>query len=134
MRKVICFWCLGIFLLVGCSYSNKGKGADMQISPTMEIAGPIKMDRKATASISGKDFKPGQEINILLTANDGMQSDIGYALEPTPKADESGVWSTTWKCGDFVRRKMVKADISYKITATDGEYNAITHTSVTFKK
>ena len=46
----------------------------------------------------GVDLEPGQELVVLFTAKDGLQSDIGYALEPPPQADASGAWSSTWKC------------------------------------
>ena len=106
----------------------------MGSSATVEVAGPIKMSKKATAAISGKGFKPGQELIILFTAKDGLQSDIGYALKPAPKGDSSGAWSTTWKCGRFIAKKLVKAGGSYKITVTDSEFNPIAQSSVTFIK
>ncbi len=92
------------------------------------------MSNKATVTLKGKGFQPGQEVNLLFTAKDGIQSDIGYALKPVPKADESGAWSTTWKCGRFIKRKLVDAGKSYKLTATDSEYNPLAHTVVSFYK
>lgn len=134
MRKRICLLVLAIFVATGCGYTGTGKGTSKQVSATVEVAGPIKMDKKASATITGKGFKPGQEINILFTAEDGAQSDIGYGLKPAPKPDASGAWSTTWAAGDFVARKMVEAGGSYKLTVTDSEYNPVAHTSVAFTK
>ena len=118
----------------GCSSVGSGKGTSMQPSATVEVAVPVKMSNEATATISGKGFKPGQELIILFTANDGLQSDIGYALKPAPKGDSSGAWRTTWKCGHFIAKKLVKAGGSYKITVTDSEFNPIAHTFVKFIK
>ena len=130
MRKIVCFLILAIFVAVGYGYS----GAADDASPTVAVAAPIKMTKKASATISGKGFKPGQEVNILFMAKDGVQSDIVYALKPAPKSDDAGAWSTTWSCSDFIKRKMVEAGGSYRITVTDDEYNPIAHTDVTFTK
>jgi hypothetical protein len=92
------------------------------------------MSKKATTTIKGQGFKPGQEVNLLFTAKDGIESDIGYALKPAPKADESGNWSTTWKCGRFISKKLVLEGKSYKIAVTDAEYNPLAHTFVSFSK
>ena len=133
MRKLICLLVLGAFL-GGCSAAPTAKSSSMTTSPSVEVAGPIKMDKKASTTISGKGFNPGEDINILFTAEDGTQSDIGYGLKPAPRADDSGAWSTTWAAGDFVATKMVKSGKAYKITVTDSGYNPVAQTSVQFAK
>ena len=121
-------------LILALSGSGIVQAAGHEGSPTLTASGPDTMDKKASVMISGKGFTPGQDISLLFTAEDGMQSDIGYALEEAPKADQNGNWRTTWQCYDFIRRKMVKPGSSYRITATDTSYSPLAHTTVTFKK
>jgi len=127
----MCLFAVVILALYGSGVTH---AAGNEGSPTLTVSGPDSMDKKAAVVISGKGFSPGQEINLLLTAEDGMQSDIGYALKDAPNADQNGNWSTTWKCYDFINRKMVKAGSSYKVTATDTSYAPLAHTMITFKK
>lgn len=134
MKKLVCLFVVGIFLSFGFSAVAIGESASKQATPTVETSGPIKMEAKATVTLSGKGFKPGQEVNLLFTAEDGMQSDISYGLKPAPKADDSGAWSTTWAAGDFVDVKMVKTGKAYKITVTDSDYQPLAQTSVEFAK
>lgn len=133
MRKGISVLVLVAFL-GGCSLTAAGRTSSTKTLPSVEVEGPIKMDKKASTTIRGKGFKPGEEVNILFTAEDGMQSDIGYGLKPTPRADNSGAWSTTWAAGDFVESKMVKSGKSYRITVTDSGYNPVAQTSIQFAK
>ena len=134
MKKVIRVFVLAVFALAGCSAPGGGKGPLMNAQPILEVAGPVKMDNKAVTTVSGRNFKPGQEINLVFTTSDGLQNDVGYALEPTPKADGSGAWSTTWKVGDFIAKKKVKAGGSHELTATDSDYNPLAKTTLTFIK
>jgi hypothetical protein len=136
MRRFVYFLVLVSFFVAGCSSMGGGTKPTAQAPPTVMVAGPIdmKLKKKATTTISGKGFKAGQEVNIIFTAKDGMQSDIGYALKPAPKADSSGAWTTTWQVGDFIARKMVKAGESYPIKVTDSEYNSLAQAVVTFAK
>lgn len=134
MRKLVCLLILATFFALGYGYGGAAEGTSEMTSPTVVVAGPIKMTSKAKAVISGQGFKPGQAFNILFMAKDEVQSDIVYALKPAPKSDDAGAWSATWACSDFIKRKMVEAGGSYKITVTDDEYNPIAHTYVTFTK
>lgn len=133
MRKLICLLVLAAFF-GGCTSAATGKSSSMKNSAAVEVAGPIKFDKKATTTISGKGFKPGEELNVLFTAEDGTQSDINYGLKPAPKVDGTGAWSSTWEAGDFVGSKMVKAGKSYKITVTDSGYKPVAQTFVQFVK
>ena len=131
MKNILTIWVMASLVFMGCAHSgSSGEGP----APTVEVASPVKMSKKATTTINGQGFKPGQEVNLLFTAKDGIESDIGYALKPTPKADESGAWSTTWKCGRFIARKLVMEGKPYKIAVTDAEYNPLAHTFVSFSK
>lgn len=131
MKKVMY---LSVALILVLSVFGFAQAAGHEGSPTLTVSGPDTMDKKASVVISGKGFAPGQDVSLLFTAEDGMQSDIGYALSNAPKADQNGNWSTTWECGRFIQRKMVKAGGSYKLTATDNQYSALAHTMVIFKK
>jgi len=131
MKTMMCIFVALVLALFGSGLSQAGGNEG---SPTITVSGPDSLDKKAKVMISGKGFAPGQDISLLFTAEDGMQSDIGYALKPAPKADQNGNWSTTWKCGRFIQRKMVKAGSSYRITATDTQYAPLAHTNVAFKK
>jgi len=107
------------------------------LGPVVSMGTPlVKMAGKKTAGvvIMGTGFKPGQEINVLFVTPDGLQSDIGYALKPTPKPDKTGSWSTTWSAGRYVARKLVNPKGgAYKIVVSDAEYNPIAHTAVYFQ-
>jgi hypothetical protein len=105
-----------------------------QPGPTVMVATPmVKMDKKAKMSIVGTGFKPGQEVSLLFTTMDGVQSDIGYALKPKPVANKVGAWATTWSCGRYIARKLVKEG-AYTITVTDSDYNVLAHAPVAFYK
>lgn len=131
MKTMFCFFVALILALSGFGLAQAAGGEG---SPSLIVSGPDSLDKKAAVVISGKGFAPGQDITLLFTAEDGMQSDIGYALKPAPKADSEGNWNTTWECFDFIRRKMAKAGSSYKITAADTQYAPLAHAMVTFKK
>jgi len=117
------------FMAFGCL--NAGGFLSGDKTPTVEVSGPVKMVKKATLTIMGKDFKPGQELSIIVTDKNGIPSDIAYALKPEPKADASGAWSTKWECDDFIKRKLVKAG-EYTLTVTDADYSPLASTSLSF--
>jgi len=124
--------------LVGCASMGLGtkeaKEGLAEPGPTVIVATPmVKMDKKATMSIMGTGFKPGQELNLLITTTDGVQSDIGHALKPSPVVNETGAWTTTWSCGRYIAKKLIKEG-AYTITVTDSEYNTLAHTPVAFYK
>ncbi len=115
--------------LAGCAGlgMGKGKGAQKLIVETPIVT----MSKKAKVGLSGQGFKPGEEVAILLTAVDGVVSDIGFALDPQPVADKSGAWTTTWKCGRFIQKKLIKAG-TYTLKAADADYNVLAEATVTF--
>ena len=131
MKRMIGFSMVAVFLLTGllsCVASNSKESGP---KPIAQVAEPVKMSKKAKVAINGSGFKPGQEVYIVLTDKNGIESDIGYALKPPPKADGAGNWTTMWSCGRFIARKLVKAG-DYKLTVTDMEYNTLTQATVTF--
>ena len=133
MKKTMSIVTAVIFLFIGCSSMGTGKGQGGGMKPSVEMTGPVKLDKKAETMIKGKGFKPGQELYVVFTDKNGIESDIGYALKPEPKADGAGNWTTTWSCGRFVARKLVKAG-EFKLTVTDTDYNPLASTMVEFIK
>ncbi len=91
----------------------------------------VTLSKKTVVQLSGHGFKPGQEIAVLFTAVDGVLSDIGFALDPAPVADQDGNWKTTWKCGRFIKKKLIKAG-TYTLKAADTDYNVMAEATVTF--
>jgi hypothetical protein len=124
--------------LVGCTTMGVGekeaKEGLAQPGPTVMVATPnVKMGSKAKITIVGTGFKPGQEVSLLFTTMDGVQADIGYALKPKPVANKLGAWATTWSCGRYIKKKLIKEG-AYAITVADSEYNILAHAPVAFYK
>ena len=123
---------IAVFLIVGfvgITVCTAG-----ELGPVVSMGTPlVKMSKNSKAVIMGTGFKPGQEVNVLFVSPDGLQSDIGYALKPAPKADKTGSWTSTWSAGRYVGRKLIKGG-AYKMVVTDEEYNPIGHTAVYFAK
>lgn len=120
-----------VFVMVGCSNTIIEKSKS---GPSVEVVTPkVKISSKAEVDIKGKGFKTGEEINILFTGDDGVKADIGYALDPKPNVSGNGEWITSWKCKDFVKKKLIKPGI-YIIEISDSEYNIISKTKVQFLK
>ena len=127
-----------VFSLVGCTTMGVGekeaKEGLSQPGPTVMVATPnVKMGSKAKITIVGTGFKPGQEVSLLFTTMDGVQADIGYALKPKPVANKIGAWATTWSCGRYIKKKLIKEG-AYAITVADSEYNTLAHAPVAFYK
>jgi len=119
--------------LIGCANMSGSKSADSP-GPSVVMGTPeVPLDKKAEAVIMGKGFQPGQEVYILVTDANGIQSDIEYALKPIPKADAAGEWTTTWSCGRYVRKKLVKEG-SHVLTVVSTNYEPLATTEVTFYK
>lgn len=132
MKK--CFgFLIAVFFVIGltgistlCSAGDVGRVVTMG-TPL------VKLEKKVSVVIMGAGFKPGEELSMLITDEGGLQTDIGYALEPAPKADAGGTWATTWNASEFVKGKVVKEG-PCKITITDAEYSPVAHTVVFFQK
>ena len=141
MKKLLYTLLAVVFIvsLAGCAAMGIGKGtaketvAAPSTPNTKVVMGTpmVKMDKKAQAVIMGAGFQPGQEVSLLFTDVDGVQADIGYALKPEPKANKIGAWVTTWSCGRYVAKKLIKEG-AYVITVTDSDYNVIDTTPVSF--
>ena len=94
------FFIFGLMGLTGLSILVPGKCIAAEVGPTLALGTPmVKMSKKSEVVIMGTGFQPGQELVVLFTLQDGNQSDIGYALKPAPKADQTGSFATTWSAG-----------------------------------
>ncbi len=119
--------------LLGCASMTGGKSATAS-GATLAMGTPrVPLDGEAEAVIMGKGFQPGQEVFLVITDANGVQSDIEYALKPAPKADAAGAWSTTWSCGRYVKKKLVNEG-TFVITAVNTKYEPLASTEVTFYK
>ena len=128
--KKITIGLLALILSIGLLGHVSVAGAE----PTVVMGTPrVPLDKKAEAVIMGKGFQPGQEVFILITDANGIQSDIEYALKPIPKADADGAWTTTWSCGRYVRKKLVKEG-AHVLTVVSTQYEPLASTKVTFYK
>ena len=91
----------------------------------------VKLDSKAKISIVGSGFTPGQEISLVFTDVNGIQANIADYLKPEPTPNKSGAWYTTWSCGRYISRKLIKEG-AYIITVTDRMYNPLAQAAVAF--
>ena len=116
-----------IFTIISNIYAASGKD-----SPSIIVDTPkVKMSKKAQVIIKGENFMPGQEVRILFTDADGVKTDIGNSLKPSPVADQNGSFNTTWSCGRYISKKLVKKGVS-TLTITDVNYILITEGFVAF--
>lgn len=122
-----------VFGVVLCNYvgSRESLAADSGLGPTVVATSMVKISKKAEVVIMGAGFVPNHEIRILFTTKDGLITDIKYSLKPQPVADKRGAWVTTWTCGRFITKKLIKEGV-YIITAADGDYNPLSHAPVFF--
>ena len=128
------FFILGLMGLTGSSILGPGKCFAAEMGPTLAMGTPmVKMSKKSEVVIMGTGFKPGQELVVLFSTSDGNQSDIGYALKPAPKADQTGSFASTWSAGRYVQKGFIKGG-AYKIEVTDAEYNTLAYGVVYFAK
>ncbi len=139
MKRIAYGVTVGIFVvgfIMGLSIVSENAFADEALAaspgPVIAIATPmVKMDKKATVVIMGAGFSPGQEVKLIFTTNDGSKGDIGYALKPPPVANAVGTWMTTWSCGRYIAKKLIKPG-AYSVMATDSEYGFLAHAPLVF--
>lgn len=128
------FFIFGLMGLTGSSVLGPNKCIAAEVGPTLATGTPmVKMSKKSEVVIMGTGFKPGQELVVLFTTADGSQSDIGYALKPAPKADQTGSFACTWSAGRYVSKGFIEGG-AYKIEVTDSDYNTLAHSVVFFVK
>ncbi len=83
--------------------------------------------------IIGTGFEAGQELRLLYTDAEGMQTDIGYALKPEVKANNSGAFFTTWSGAEFLKAKLI-TEGAKTITVTNSEFKPLAETNIFFKE
>lgn len=128
------FVVFGLMGLTGSGILGPGECIAADLGPTLIVATPmVKMSKKAEVVFIGTGFKPGQELYILFTTVDGYPSDIGYALKPAPKADETGSFASTWSAGRYVSKGFITGG-AYKVEITDTDFNTLAQSVVFFAK
>jgi hypothetical protein len=115
--------------LVGCA--TFGAGGSKPAPQLVVVTPEVELSKKATVELKGVNFKPDQEVALLFIDVNGVTSDIGFAVDPQPVADKTGGWATTWNCGRFVDRKLIKAG-TYTIKAADVDYNVLAEADINF--
>jgi len=119
-------------LIVGLGVCTTFGSAGSKSAPQLVVVTPeVELSKKATVDLKGVNFMPDQEVALLFIDVDGVTSDIGFAVDPQPVADKTGTWATTWKCGRFVDKKLIKAG-SYTVKAADVDYNVLAEATITF--
>ena len=102
-------------------------------APAVTVAPQIVVIGKAVSvDLIGTGFAADQELRILYTDADGMQTDIGYALSPEAKTNKSGAFFTTWTADEFVKANLVKPG-AMTLTVTNSEFKPLAETNVFFK-
>jgi len=89
--------------------------------------------KKLGVPIVGTGYSPDEELLILFTDAEGMQTNIAYALEPPLQANKAGAWSTTWLVDDFVKARLVAPGV-FTLTVTDKAYKPLAQAAIAFKE
>jgi hypothetical protein len=109
------------------------KAMKKELASAVAVATPsVTLGKKVAVDIMGAGYDPDQEVRILFTDADGMQTDIGYALEPAPKANKAGAWVTTWTVDEFIKANLVAAG-AFTLTVTNNEFKPLAQTGIAFK-
>lgn len=101
--------------------------------PTLVVVTPeVDMSKKQTeVKLKGTGFEPGATVMILFVDDEGVTQDVGWALEPEPKADAKGEWATTFDAKRYMEKKLIKAG-EYNIAVADADYNELDAKTVKF--
>jgi len=108
--------------IAGCATTEKKPdwpGTLEILTPVLDLA-----NKETDVKLKGMGFTPGQEVMVLYSDEDGVRTDVGWALDSEPKADANGAWEATWDAKRFVQKKMI-TEGEYMITVTDADYNEI---------
>lgn len=110
------------------------KAVKKEPAAEVAVASPVvAMAKKLKIDIIGAGFETDEEVRVLFTDADGMQTDIGYALEPAPKGNKSGAWVTTWTVDEFIKAGLVKPGV-YTLLVTTNEFKPIAQTAIVFQE
>lgn len=124
MKKWIC-WTTGFLLVVGLGVAARADSPNLTVTPI------VKMDKEATVSLTGSGFNQGEALSLVITDRNGIPANIGAYLEPKPVVDSSGEFSTVWKAGRYVSKKLVPDGVTV-IRVMDEDYNLLAHASTAF--
>ena len=101
-------------------------------APSLKVDNsPVDLAKQTKVKIAGTGFQAGQDVNLILYFPDGTKNDVGWALDPAPKADQSGKWKTTLDGKRYIQKKLIKAG-DYKLEAMDADYNKLCSTTIQF--
>lgn len=125
------YWVAVAVLAFSFGANVEADSGSSPLAPIISATPMVKLSKNAEVFIVGSGFKPGQEIVLVYTDPTGVPANIGYALKPKPVADGKGEWATTWDCGRYVSRKLIKEGVT-SIKVTDDEYNVLAHDSIFF--
>ncbi|SDP64494.1 hypothetical protein [Desulforhopalus singaporensis] len=134
MKRYITY--LAILTLCALVFGCKNVDTSSSMKPTtaeIVVDSPVKLDEKGVIGVSGKGFEPGSKVVVLFVTIDGVQSDIGYALDPEPVADAVGTWKSEWSYGRLVKKNLVKEG-RYTMSVADEDFNELTSASIVFEK
>ncbi len=101
-------------------------GASLSVEPV-----PAPLDGNGSFSITGTGLPTDVELILLMTTNDGLESDVTEYLDPGLKIADDGSFSATMSYGRFVKRKLISAG-EYELMVTDDKYNVLSATAITF--
>ncbi len=111
---------------------SKAKKSEEVLPPALIIVQPHNiLAKKLSVGIMGAGFREGQDICILFTDENGMETDIGESLQPTPVVGKSGAWNTTWIVDDFIKAKIVKPGV-FTLTVTDDKLIPLAQAAIGF--
>ena len=111
-----------VFGIAGCATTEKKPdwpGTLEILTPVLDLA-----NKETDVKLKGTGFTPNQEVMILYKDEDGVLTDVGWALDSEPKADASGAWEVTWDAKRLAQKKLL-GEGEYLITVTDADYNEI---------
>ena len=118
---------VAIIGFVGTGFAGaEGKPTLVVVTPDLDMA-----KSQTKVKLKGTGFEPGAAVMILFHYGDGITDDVGWALDPEPKADAKGEWATTWDAKRYMQRKLIKEG-EYTISVADAEYNELDSKTVKF--
>ena len=131
MRKITRFFIFAalIFGIIGFNSTGFSGGGE---APVLVLDTPVvDLAKETKVKLKGTGFKPGADLMILFTDQDGVPLDIGWALKPEPKADANGEWAATWNAKRYIEKKMIKSG-EYTLSVTDADYNELDSKTIKF--
>ncbi|KLN59182.1 hypothetical protein WH96_18715 [Kiloniella spongiae] len=118
--------------VLACTLLVSACGTTSMPNPEINLKGPLALDEKGMVELSGSGFVPNSDVTLVFRTIDGVESDITYAVDPTPKADGEGNWVTMWSYGRFVKKKLVAAG-DYTLIAADPDFTPLVQEVVSFQ-